>query len=421
MPAEQVSILFADISGFSKLSTGDMTKFVKSIMPNLAKVIATSKTKPRILNTWGDAIFLVFATASAAAICALELRDRIRSVQWLDLDLATDLKIRIALHNAVVMIEKDPITKRDNAYGREVNLAARIEPIVLANEVFATHEFKIALDAAKMANMEWEDLGVLSLAKDWGTSRVYRLRKKGEILLTGEEFQDVMKKADSLSNIMKNASKLVEPVAKYHAELRDFLTFVDEYLLHDGIFKKTWHIQVTYNTGRLKSDGVVIETILFRYELINLNIEEVEFVMEVFGGEEETEVVMLSLNRIEKDGTRTSILETENHAERKLGVESRKARLKLPPVGSDTFEMVYKQPWHVNKEKPVIHNNFPTRHVSLRNTIEFLGPIKKVTIFCDFPCEPLHWDEDKISYTIPGILSRDMSIEYEVEIDLERL
>jgi len=67
--------------------------------------------------------------------------------------------MRIALHNAHAKIVKDPFTDTINAYGPQVNMAARLEPVTLPNEVFATDEFKRALDTLDSRVYEWDDVG----------------------------------------------------------------------------------------------------------------------------------------------------------------------------------------------------------------------------------------------------------------------
>jgi class 3 adenylate cyclase len=143
----QVAIMFTDMTGFSKLGEGHVRPFVEQVMNAFAKIIEDHK--PLVRNTWGDALFLVFSTPLSGATCALALRDKVRNTNWEQHGLPKNLGMRFSLHNASARILTDPITKRMNAYGIAINQAARLEPVVIPNEVFATQEFVTDLAPAK--------------------------------------------------------------------------------------------------------------------------------------------------------------------------------------------------------------------------------------------------------------------------------
>lgn len=423
MSEEQKSILFADIAGFTKLSASDVKKFMRKVMKEFSIVIKKRKHRAYIINTWGDALFIVFSTAAQAAICALDLRDVVRQANLTGLEFSSDLKIRIALHNASVVIEKDPITQRRNAYGRGVNHTARLEPIVVSNEIFATKEFKVALDGADVKGIEWDHIGNISLAKDWGASDVYRLRRADEKSFTETEIHEIkqIKAVASLVKIMDRCNKLIEQNGRYDAELKKFLAFVDSYILGDMVFRRNWYIQLSYDTDRLKTDGLIKERILWSYDLINLDKKETVIVMELSGSVEGETASLISLSKINDDGSRSKIFAKDQPTTVVRGVETHSARLTLAPEAHELFEMIYSQIWHVNQRRPIIHNNFRTRNVSFRNKIQFEGPISSVQIFNqDGLIEPESISGRMFIYAIPEILVRDAAIEYEVEFNPDR-
>jgi class 3 adenylate cyclase len=180
MPGQQVSILFADVKCFSGLRDSEVNAFVTTVLPGIAKRLTHLESDPLVCNTWGDGIFLVFEMASHAARCAVDLRDLVRDTHWPAAGIHGGLEIRIALHNAHARVMEDPITKKMNAYGPHINMAARLEPVTVPNEVFATEAFKRTLDLHELPAYIWDEIGPRPLAKSWGTSNIYRLRKKTE-------------------------------------------------------------------------------------------------------------------------------------------------------------------------------------------------------------------------------------------------
>jgi class 3 adenylate cyclase len=183
---EQCAVLFADIQGFSHLEAFEVSTFVEKVLGQYSRWLDNlpNEDKPVVRNTWGDAIFLIFKLARPAADCALSLRDLFKNMDWRRVGIHQQLKIRIALHNAYATLTEDPITSRLNAYGSHINMAARLEPVALPNEIFATKNFKEALTLHQSPHQlpvyAWDDIGEHTLAKDWGKADISVLRRRGE-------------------------------------------------------------------------------------------------------------------------------------------------------------------------------------------------------------------------------------------------
>src|SRR6185295_4839742 len=82
---ELKTMLFADVVGYSKLPEAVVPKFVEHFMGLASKVIAESRFAPISLNTWGDALYLVFSSTEAGGTFALDLLSRIEQTNWLEL------------------------------------------------------------------------------------------------------------------------------------------------------------------------------------------------------------------------------------------------------------------------------------------------------------------------------------------------
>ena len=171
-------LLFADVVGFSKLSEEDTPGFVELLRRVAVRMEALGR-KPEFLNTWGDAIFAVTGTAEEMVDYALDLRKSLREARSSG-GVPAHVDLRTGLHAGPVFEATDPLTGRPNLYGAHVNRAARIEPITVPGEIYASEQFVALLlsETAQRRGVEpWEIeyVGMLSLAKAYGAQKLYHL------------------------------------------------------------------------------------------------------------------------------------------------------------------------------------------------------------------------------------------------------
>lgn len=378
MSQKQVSILFSDVSGFTKLKSAELNVFVNNVLPAFAAVV--SKFEPTIKNTWGDAIFLVFDTAEVAAECALALRDIVRNTDWSKQGIQTDLSMRIGLHNAHADIVEDPITKRANAFGEHINQAARLEPIVTPNEVFMTDDFMRALQAHHPKKLAWDSVGTLPLAKGWGDSQVHCLRRTAETAFSQDMQGQFVARADSIEKHMPSAQLLFTGKETARSYTSKILEHVDKFQLTPGIVRVNWTIKARYDTETIKTEGVITESIQWVYELINLRNEPIDYTIELLGSTDlESTAEPFSLHRILEDGREVQIFSTQREA---------KLNTKEDAIFSTLNEIVRFNPGdrvkielrhYVNRwpachgKDAIIHNSFAPREVSFDNRLEIEG------------------------------------------------
>ena len=92
------------------------------------------------MNTWGDALYLVFSTVEDAGRTALRVTEFVTSTDWEELGFHEQLNLRVGLHVGPVYRTTDPITQLPTHTGAHVSRAARIEPIAPPGEVYASVE-----------------------------------------------------------------------------------------------------------------------------------------------------------------------------------------------------------------------------------------------------------------------------------------
>ena len=183
LPRTIKTMLFADVEGFSRLDETMTPYFVEKFLGGISEIIGRLTSTPAFVNTWGDSFFAVFESTEDALKLALDIRDYFNKGSWKDLLVEGEMEIRISMHAGPVYEEFDPILNRRNFFGRHVNQAARIEPIVLPGSVFVS-ETVAALISFGYEKYDFEYAGNLELAKDFGSYPIYMLQRKG---YSGEE------------------------------------------------------------------------------------------------------------------------------------------------------------------------------------------------------------------------------------------
>lgn len=172
---EVKTLLFADVVGYSRLTENRVATFVTTVLGDISRLIASSRHAPVFVNTWGDALFMVFDSAASGARFALELTARFKEYDAAKLDLPSDLSVRVALHCGPVFVGPDPVVRAISFNGSHVSRAARIEPVVEPGAIFVSEEFAAAATIEAPEAFRFENLGNVALAKNWGTCRLYSL------------------------------------------------------------------------------------------------------------------------------------------------------------------------------------------------------------------------------------------------------
>jgi hypothetical protein len=172
------SLLFADISGYTRMPEQYTPDFAEMFLGN-CKAILDALDHPAIdVKTFGDGLFAVFELPSHAAEFATRLQQALRMVDWPALGLAPETGARIGLHTGPVFRVLDSVMGRPTFYGTHVNRTARLEPIVQPGHVFVTEEFAASLVADDQERFACDYIGSVPLAKRFGDARLYRLRRE---------------------------------------------------------------------------------------------------------------------------------------------------------------------------------------------------------------------------------------------------
>lgn len=174
-------VMFSDIKGFSKLES-ETKDFVEKLWPQSLQAFERYRDQLLVFNSWGDALIVVFEDP-AVLQAVVSYRDFFRNLR-LGIPALDNLQVRIACHFGDFYQFKDPVTARNNVIGRNVNLAARLEPVTRPGFIFVTQAFKDQWDRSaaigRLDNLALDKIGEVELAKEFGTSNTYVLRTSDE-------------------------------------------------------------------------------------------------------------------------------------------------------------------------------------------------------------------------------------------------
>jgi class 3 adenylate cyclase len=170
-------LMFTDFPGFTSLDERVLPIFWEEVMVRAATCLERYSDVILQDNTWGDALYVVFKDARAAAAAALDLSDQFSLVNCEALGVPEGTAMRIALHYGTTYYAYDPVSRRTTYYGTEVSRTARIEPITPSGSVYVTEPFAAVLEMEPDHPFVCNYVGKTPLAKGYGVSPLYRLSR----------------------------------------------------------------------------------------------------------------------------------------------------------------------------------------------------------------------------------------------------
>ncbi|WP_342644016.1 ATP-binding protein [Rhodoligotrophos ferricapiens] len=223
------AILFADIATYTNFRD-DEIPLLFDLLSEAQQQVETLTRPPLLINTWGDAIHAAAETAHDLADYAAALSNAVAAIDPARYGLARSPRFRIALHAGPVFVGMHPMTGRSMIFGHHVNRAARIEPVAVPGEIFASQHF-VALLRAEMDERLYEAAmtgvpysprysveyhGTVELPKQFGREAVYRLIDRHKSASPEElERPSVSEQSvpPSLHAVIRNDVAEIEPLA----------------------------------------------------------------------------------------------------------------------------------------------------------------------------------------------------------------
>lgn len=183
------AMLFVDIVGFSKLEEAYLPKLWPFLAEIQKKAGLDNTDSLDLIESWGDALYVVSGSARAILRLALALKKGFDEQNVQTCGIPVSLNIRVGLHAGPVFEGTHPFTGKPIVYGSHVSRAARIEPITVPGEIYASQQFVAMLSVEEQAIKNecsmtqqpystWfhcEYVGTLLLAKQYGSQPIYHI------------------------------------------------------------------------------------------------------------------------------------------------------------------------------------------------------------------------------------------------------
>ena len=160
-------VVFADVTGYSKLGERAVVNFVNGVIGGVNKMLdlLPAERRPVVRNTWGDAFYFVFNRVEDAGTFALSLSEYVQETDWSECDLPDTLNIRVSLHAAPLFPCWDAVIGAINYTGTHTSRAARIEPVTPPGSVYCSQAFYALTNALAISEYSCTYVGNMPLAK----------------------------------------------------------------------------------------------------------------------------------------------------------------------------------------------------------------------------------------------------------------
>jgi class 3 adenylate cyclase len=164
-----LAIVFTDIQGFTERTSQQTLEQNQRLLQVHAALLTPlfRSFGGRIVKSIGDAFLVTFESPTQAVLCGVALQDRL----WLHNRSALEaerLEVRVAINVGEVRVEAGDV------FGEPVNIAARVEALTGAGEVYFTEAVYLSMNKAEVPS---EEVGAFELKGIPGRIRVLRVPK----------------------------------------------------------------------------------------------------------------------------------------------------------------------------------------------------------------------------------------------------
>jgi len=185
--------MFTDIKGFTKSTSSKKREEIEKFLDLHEKLIEPifKEYGGKVVKTIGDAFMVVFNSPTNAVLCGMEIQNKLKKYNQ-NPENEEIVEVRVAINSGEVHIRKGDV------FGEAVNIAARIEGIAEANEIYFTESVYLAMNKAEIPSAE---VGQRRLKGIPETIKVYR------VLRETKDVEKAQKKRAEMVELSDNKSK----------------------------------------------------------------------------------------------------------------------------------------------------------------------------------------------------------------------
>ena len=167
MKTANLAIVFTDIKGFTERTSRQTLEQNQTLLRTHHDLLAPvfRAFHGRIIKEIGDAFLVTFESPTQAVLAGVALQDKL----WAHNRTCTGddrIDVRVAINVGEVRVENNDV------FGEPVNIAARVEGLADAGEVYLTESVYLAMNKAEVPS---EEVGLFELKGIPGKIRVYKV------------------------------------------------------------------------------------------------------------------------------------------------------------------------------------------------------------------------------------------------------
>jgi class 3 adenylate cyclase len=136
-----LTIVFTDIKGFTERTSSIDREAVSQLLKKHEELLLplVASYDGRLIKTIGDAFLLTFASPTNAVLCAVMMQEKLKEFNAGQPEIEK-IEIRVAINTGEVLMRDGDV------FGEPVNIAARIEGLTEANEVWFSESTYLAMN-----------------------------------------------------------------------------------------------------------------------------------------------------------------------------------------------------------------------------------------------------------------------------------
>lgn len=223
-----LTIVFTDIKGFTERTSHSDRESVSRLLAKHEELLLplVKKYDGVLVKTIGDAFLLSFASPTNAVLCAVMMQEKLKEFNATVVE-AEKIEIRIAMNTGEV------IMRDGDVYGEPVNVAARIESLTEANEIWFSESTYLAMNRQEVPTSL---IGEYRLKGIPEAVRVYRVVRDANSESYAKTVQSQLEKCNRI------VAEVIRPTASARQKgISYFLGFCILLALAYVVFKESDH------------------------------------------------------------------------------------------------------------------------------------------------------------------------------------
>lgn len=149
MPTRTLSVVFTDIKGFTARTASSSRAELRDLLDRHEELLlpVIRHYDGTVVKTIGDAFLLTFESPTNAVLCGLMIQETLREFNLAATE-TERIEVRVAINTGEVEVRDSDV------FGETVNIAARIEGITEAGEVYFTHATYLSMNKSEVPTSE---------------------------------------------------------------------------------------------------------------------------------------------------------------------------------------------------------------------------------------------------------------------------